>query len=322
MIIITTGIVAFGIFFVATKLQKNSQKPFVSKGIEAINVEQSNIDLVAEQDTDKDGLKDWEEVLWRTDPQKADTDSDGTPDGKEVELERNPTVKGPKDKISDNPFAQNQDGTKSESLTATDKFARDVFTQYMTAKQAGGGVPLTTAEQKEIVLNMLDKSDSILIKPEYVRADLVIAKDSSPETIRAYGNELGRIIKTYSISARDEGIILKDSVEEEDAESIKELDPIIKAYQNLLTNFLKTAVPGNASLIHLALINSFSDMITTVQGMRNVYEDSLSTLQAAGHFPDARAGMIMALQRVNTYFKENGVIFTEGEQGYLFSNTK
>ncbi len=319
MIILTTGIVAFGIFFVAYKLQQDSQKPLTSKGIEAISIEQSNVDLVAEQDTDKDGLKDWEEVLWRTDPQKADTDSDGTADGKEVELERNPTVKGPNDKIADNPFAQNQDGAKAEPLTATDRFARDLFTQYMTAKQANGGIPLTSNEQKEIALDMLDKSDTILVKAEYDRTDLILAKDSSPETIRAYGNDLGRIIKTYSISARDEGIILSDSVKAEDPDLLKELDPIIKAYQNLLNNFLKTKVPTNASFIHLALVNSFSDILSTVKGMQNIYEDPLVTLQAAGHFPDARGSMLIALQRVNTYFRENSVIFTEGETGYLFS---
>lgn len=322
MIIFATGIVAFGIFFVATKSQKTSQKPLIKNGVEAISIDQSNIDLVAEQDTDKDGLKDWEEVLWRTDPQKADTDSDGTLDGKEVELERNPTVKGPNDKISEHPFAQNQDGTKAEPLTATDKFARDLFTQYISTKQANGGIPLTSAEQKEIALDMLDKSDVILEKKEYTKTDVVVAKDSSPETIRGYGNELGRIIKTYSISARDEGIILRDSIDQEDPDLLKELDPIITAYQNLLNNFLKVKVPPSAVFIHLALMNSFSDIISTVNGMRSIYEDPLVTLQAAGHFPEARTKITSSLQRVKTYFRENAVIFTEGETGFIFSKAR
>jgi len=319
LIILTTGIVAFGIFFVAIKSQKSSEKPLVKNSIEAVGIDQSNIDLIAEQDTDKDGLKDWEEVLWRTDPQKADTDSDGTPDGKEVELERNPTVKGPNDKIANNPFAQNQEGMKGEPLTATDKFARDLFTQYITAKQANGGVPLTSDEQKQIALDMLDKSDAVLAKAEYDRTDLIIAKDSSPETIRAYGNELGRIIKTYSISARDEGVILRDSVQTEDPEILKELDPIIKAYQNLLSNFIKTKAPANASLIHLAVVNAFSDILSTTKGMGDLYTDPLVALQAAGHFPDAQINMVTALQKAKAYFKENSVIFTEQESGYIFS---
>lgn len=319
MIIFATGIVAFGIFFVATKSQNTSPKPLVSTGLQAVSIEDQNSDLIAEKDTDKDGLKDWEEVLWRTNPEKSDTDLDGTTDGEEVELERNPTIKGPSDKIADNPFAQNQEGVKGEPLTTTDKFARDVFAEYITVKQANGGTPLTSAEQKEIVLRMLDENENVLPKIEYARADIILSKDSASTTIRAYGNELGRIIKTYSISARDEGIILRDSIDAEDAELLKELDPIIKAYQSLLSNFLRTKAPANASLIHLALINSFSDIITTVQGMRSLYEDPLEALQGAGHFPDARGNMLIALQRVKAYFRESGVIFTKEEQGDIFS---
>ncbi len=320
MIILTTVIVSFGIFFVATWSQKSSQK-ITYTGLEAVKPGEELTDTTSEIDSDGDNLKDWEEVLWRTDPRKADTDLDGTSDGQEVKEGRNPTVKGPKDKISENPFTQNQDGLKNAPpLTITDKFARDVFDQYMTAKQANGGTPLTTDEQRTIVLKMLDASDDVLAKIEYSRTDLNIAKNSSSETIRAYGNELGRIIHTYSITAKDEGIILRDSIKDNDPELVKQLDPIIKSYQNLLSNFLKARIPANAVFIHLTLINSFSDIITTVQGMRNIYTDPIATLQGAGHFPEARASVVNALVRVKAYFKENGVVFTQGEQGYIFNS--
>src|ERR1035437_1193625 len=41
-------------------------------------------------DSDSDGLPDWKEVLYGTDPHKADTDGDGTPDGEEIALGRDP----------------------------------------------------------------------------------------------------------------------------------------------------------------------------------------------------------------------------------------
>ncbi|MCH7529851.1 hypothetical protein IIB50_01915 [Patescibacteria group bacterium] len=43
-------------------------------------------------DSDDDGLKDWEEVLWGTDPFNPDTDNDGTDDGVEIAVDRNPLV--------------------------------------------------------------------------------------------------------------------------------------------------------------------------------------------------------------------------------------
>jgi len=50
-------------------------------------------------DSDNDGLKDWEEVLWKTDPKNPDTDGDGTPDGEEIKTWRNPLVRAPNDKF-------------------------------------------------------------------------------------------------------------------------------------------------------------------------------------------------------------------------------
>ena len=45
-------------------------------------------------DSDHDGLRDWEEVLWKTDSKIADTDGDGTNDGDEVKAGRNPLIAG------------------------------------------------------------------------------------------------------------------------------------------------------------------------------------------------------------------------------------
>jgi hypothetical protein len=44
-------------------------------------------DREGDVDTDLDGLKDWEEALWGTDPKNPDTDGDGTADGRESEEE-------------------------------------------------------------------------------------------------------------------------------------------------------------------------------------------------------------------------------------------
>src|SRR2546423_718695 len=63
-----------------------------------VGIEQNLLD----KDSDNDGLKDWEETLWKTDPHNPDTDGDGTPDGQEVKEGRNPSVKGPNDKLDKN----------------------------------------------------------------------------------------------------------------------------------------------------------------------------------------------------------------------------
>jgi len=55
-------------------------------------------------DTDNDGLRDWEEELFKTDPRNPDTDGDGYLDGEEVNSGHNPLVKAPDDKLAFHPL--------------------------------------------------------------------------------------------------------------------------------------------------------------------------------------------------------------------------
>ncbi len=54
---------------------------------------------IDQPDSDGDGLADWEEELWETDPQKSDTDGDGTSDGEEIKARRDPRRAGPNDQL-------------------------------------------------------------------------------------------------------------------------------------------------------------------------------------------------------------------------------
>src|SRR3989344_5268420 len=79
------------------------------------------------KDTDEDGLKDWEEQLWKSDPLKPDSDSDGTPDGLEIKNGRNPTVAGPNDKLDLDTVTSKINTETEADLSETDKFPRALF---------------------------------------------------------------------------------------------------------------------------------------------------------------------------------------------------
>lgn len=73
-------------------LKRKKVNPESNKAIAVNDVK----DLYA-GDTDGDGLKDWEEVLWKTDPNNSDTNGNGIPDGEEVNLGKNPLTSLPFD---------------------------------------------------------------------------------------------------------------------------------------------------------------------------------------------------------------------------------
>ena len=67
---------------------------------DALYVASSTAQKTVTLDSDRDGLKDWEELLWKTDKTNADTDGDGTSDGEELALGRDPRKKGSGDKLA------------------------------------------------------------------------------------------------------------------------------------------------------------------------------------------------------------------------------
>ena len=90
-------------------------------------------ETISRQDSDNDGLPDWEEALWKTDSHNPDTDSDGTLDGEEVKLGRNPTKKGPGDVLEKSivrPVDTATRGFDQQSLNETDVSMRELLGNY------------------------------------------------------------------------------------------------------------------------------------------------------------------------------------------------
>ena len=63
---------------------------------------QKNSNYLYESDIDKDGLFDYEEPLYGTDPLNPDSDGDSFLDGEEISSNRNPTIPGPNDELRKN----------------------------------------------------------------------------------------------------------------------------------------------------------------------------------------------------------------------------
>ncbi|MBI2096537.1 MAG: hypothetical protein HYT40_00015 [Candidatus Sungbacteria bacterium] len=75
------------------------------------------------EDSDGDGFKNWEEVIWKTDPQNPDTDGDGISDGDEVRAGRDPLVRGPGN-LGQKPTA---DAPETADAELTQKFTESII---------------------------------------------------------------------------------------------------------------------------------------------------------------------------------------------------
>lgn len=263
-------------------------------------------------DTDSDGLRDWEEVLLGTDSRKADTDGDGTSDGKEATSGRNPLVKGPNDKADS---AKN--AITAQALTPNEKLARDFFARYMELSQIGLAQDKTS--QAELIGQVI-QNGSVIAKPKtYEAKDILTSEDSSKEAIKTYGNAVGALfIKYNNPQARNEVVIAKEAVEKEELGLLKELDPIIATYKNILNGMLKLQAPQSLSSTHLHFINAVSILLYSAESLRKIEVDSLGGVAGASIWLSGASALNSAFNELKVSFSANGVVFGPGDAGAFF----
>ncbi|MCR4334399.1 MAG: hypothetical protein NUV47_01545 [Patescibacteria group bacterium] len=311
IVFITSTFVLGGIFV----LVHYNNIPQKIDSLATITANEKTFNELANKDSDNDGLKDWEETLWKTDLHNQDSDGDKIPDGQEVKEGRNPTIPGPNDSLADHPLEPKNTGVSQSNLSETDKFARSIFSKYMTMKQ--GGVPMDINNQTGLVQNILQNQNLDVNTGIYSKKDLQLSTDNE-SSIKQYANEMAHILMTYSISSKDPAIIAQDSMLHNNPDEIKELDPLIKSYSDILSYSLKIKVPPSAVNVQIALLNSLSDMISTIKSMRTMYSDPLFSLKGFGHYGDILPLFAQTLEDLKNFVVQQKIPFLPSDEGYVF----
>lgn len=271
------------------------------------------------KDTDEDGLKDWEEQLWKSDPLNPDSDSDGTPDGLEIKSGRNPTVAGPNDKL-DLDTIENKINTETETdLSETDKFSRDLFLKIIAAKKADAP---PSAEDLEKFLNasVLQEMKNQPVKT-YGEGDFQVDKSETLEKIKAYGEKIAEIMNTKPPQPlEDELTIFERAETKNDPNELKKLEPLIDQYRWIESSLLKTVVPESALPNHIAFTNGVSGMAYSITGLRYIMTDPIRALPGVDTYDRNFANFINSLLQFKSYFETSGVIFEKGDRGYNYFN--
>lgn len=268
----------------------------------------SSIDY--KKDSDSDGLPDWEETLWGTDETNPDTDGDTTADGAEVKLGRNPIVKGPKDKLQDAPLSAT---TTTEKLSETDKFGREIFARYMNLRQSGLSSDVNSQDQ--LIKDLVAASDSVGGAYMYLTSEI---KVNASATLKDYANSIASVLQKNAIKTRNEVAILNDAVVNEDAEAIKELDPIIKSYSAILKGLIEIRVPSNMVNFHLDFVNTMSNILYTAKSFRSAFSDPVLSLRSLGQYQPNIDHFSAILTDIQEQLTVQEIKFGPSEPGLLF----
>jgi hypothetical protein len=288
--------------------------------------QQQKIVTALEKDSDGDGLKDWEEALWKTDPHNKDTDGDGTPDGEEVAEGRDPLKAGPNDFLDTASTTPNGTVTDSNKpKTATEAFARDFFGKYIALVKKGGDT-VSEEDQAGIISELLSKKYITLEPVVYPDTLIKTSQDNSKTALHSYGNTVGTIfIKDSPKVIENELTVFENAITiknagQNPANELAKLDDIVTGYQKVVRDLKLVTVPSDAKDLHVALLNGVGQVLSGIESLRASYDDPVRGLPTISFYQSAIENLKESMTQLYAYFVRNGVTFTQSESGYIFAS--
>ncbi|HEV7702349.1 MAG TPA: hypothetical protein VGO63_02820 [Candidatus Paceibacterota bacterium] len=218
-------------------------------------------DLV-ERDTDEDGVSDWQESLYGTDPTKKDTNDDGVPDNIEIARRQGQTAQNGELNLN----IQGDEG----ALTQTDQFSRELFSTVAALNQAGG-VDQSTVDT--LTDSLMGKIQNPQAKKIFVYTDMKVIQDDSKQAVKNYNDTLNKIYAKYPIKYTVTYILQKLIIDENDIDEtvLPQLDPIIKQMNNIIRDMSQVNVPPSLAYLHLNMLNALEKLSENVSDIR-VYD--------------------------------------------------
>ncbi len=265
------------------------------------------------RDSDNDGLKDWEEAIWGTDPHNPDTDGDGTTDGDEVKLHRDPLKAGPNDSLD-----TVANIAQSATTTLTNQLNLDFATRYLITSGLNGGQPLNTSQKlglEDIFSQNLQKTVANH-QDMYAQKDVIISVIKSP---REYINEVAQADKTYfSGISGSELDIVRDALTTKDYSQLQKLDPHMQAYDKLIKFMLAEKVPPSYLDFHLELLNSIDNLKYSDGEMKKIATDPLAVVAGAKIYGEQIKRLFADFKNLKANMDRDNIVFNENEPGRYY----
>lgn len=233
------------------------------------------------QDTDKDGLKDWEEAIYRTDPTKADTDADGTKDGDEIAMNRDPLIKGPKDQMATSTDEiANSPYLLPNNLTGllAEKFGVNVIVPKISGSQR----PL---DLEGIANRITDETLSNTARQNYfTEKDVKITQDNSAKAFENYSLAMVESDTVFFGITRSPLEIFADALARDDFSSLNLLDPYLVAYDKKIERLKSITTPSQLVSFHYQNMNLVLAQKDAVRRIRGAERDIVAAILGAQDF--------------------------------------
>ncbi|HXK37790.1 MAG TPA: hypothetical protein VJ579_01865 [Candidatus Paceibacterota bacterium] len=294
---VAAGIVGVGIYMLPSK---DSGKPSgkIDEAAPATALMQQ------ETDTDNDGLPDWEEAVYGTDPTNPDTDGDGVQDGAEVRTGHNPTKKGPDDILYVLSLG-------NATTTDVDEAKKKFYSEFLSKE--------VEKIRSSTVQDLVKSFDASQVQPRRTLSDLAVISDNSPETLRTYANDFGKIIQIYtSKDVEAEADILKKALETKKQSDLQRLELSAIAYRNFTNDLLKLPTPSIFAEHHLNIVNGYDVMSRSLYLTTKLFSNPVIGGAGWQTYLAQTLPIIRGYAGIVNVLHDKDITFLASEPGYYF----
>lgn len=296
--------VLIALFIVSIFLFATKKESFLSKKSSTlIKAEGQTLDSLLRNDSDRDGIVDWEEALWGTDKNKKSTF--GIPDMEYIQKKKDEL------KIEQ----EENDKTMSE----TDKFAREFFAAYSAMNSSGF--------DENTINNFSNALGAEVGNPElpnmYTDADLKTTNTNNEQEFLTYYKKIQDLFSNYQekYSLGDEleivsdGLITYSSEENTSNVQYQSLYKIGEGYKDFAYEATKINVPKNIAPYHLQIINSAHNTGLSVLNMTKVINDPVVGVSGLAQYQKYSKDLTTAVENL-----EDNVFGIYSAGNYLYNN--
>lgn len=301
---------------------------FLARGFNAPPTAQASeetalLKAIASKDSDSDGLPDWQEALYGTDPKNSDSNHLGMSDSQAV-------AKGlivPK-AIADVPAVTSTGVEAGVSLdpslppppaegTLTAAFTQQFFNLYLSARSANGGEDLSE-EQLSQVANQAITSLSAVVKstpPYKSKADLKI-KGSGSDAMISFAAAAENILVSNQMTAKENEIVyLKRALQDGDQDALLQIASIAKVYRESAIGLAVLPVPAELADADLAAINALMQLSQIISDFTRIDSDPIVAMLAISRYGQAVQDLAVAVQVTGVAFLGANITIPTGEPG-------
>lgn len=262
---------------------------------------------MSDNDSDADGLMDWEETLWGLDPLSPISNPEGIKDNDYV------TNKITEAEAGGTPIRTglNSNLLVFDSGNRTGDIGRELFAEYLSLKQDNNVSPFTI---NQMVDRIQQKYTPQIAGIQITTNDLTIIEDSILN-MKNFGNQVAAIKQRYANIYIEDPVTNPDLLGESEGGTIEKFQRASDLYKDMYQELKKVPVPSSVVSPYVELISSY---VISSEGLLEysvLKIDPLSALFGIQKHVEATGIEEKALISIQATLKASGIIFSSNEAG-------